>query len=111
LATPYAAPCNGSTHADRLATIRHLQEKYGVVVDPHTADGVMVGLEQRKAGVPLVCLETALPAKFAATIAEAIGQAPARPARFVGLEALPQRVEVIMPDARAVKRVIEAAQA
>lgn len=70
-----------------------------------------VGLERRAAGVPLICLETALPAKFAATIEEALGAAPARPARFEGLEQRPQRVEVIMPDARAVKRVIEAAQA
>jgi threonine synthase len=100
-----------STHDDRLATIRQLHEKYGVVVDPHTADGVKVGLEQRAAGVPLICLETALPAKFAATIVEALGKAPGRPTRFEGLEQLPQRVEVIMADARAVKRVIEAAQA
>jgi len=97
-----------STHADRLATIRLVRRKYGVVIDPHTADGVKVGLEQRAPGVPLVCLETALPAKFAATIVEALGEAPERPAGFEDLEKRPQRVEVIMPDARAVKRLIEA---
>ena len=101
----------GSTHADRIATIRMVHTRYGVTIDPHTADGVKVGLEQREAGVPLICLETALPAKFAATIVEALGAAPARPARFEGLEQRPQRVAVILPDARAVKRVIEAAQA
>jgi threonine synthase len=95
-----------STHADRLATIRRLHEKYGVTIDPHTADGVKVGLERRAAGVPLLCLETALPAKFAATIVEALGTEPARPAGYAGLEQRPQRVEVIMPDARAVKRCI-----
>jgi threonine synthase len=100
-----------STHADRLATIRRLHQMYGVMVDPHTADGVKVGLEHRQPGVPLICLETALPAKFAATLAEALGREPGRPAGFEGLEQLPQRVEVIMPDARAVKRAIEAAQA
>ncbi len=99
-----------STHADRLATIGQVHAKYGVTIDPHTADGVKVGLEHRQAGVPLVCLETALPVKFAATIVEALGREPARPARFADIEELPQRVEVIMPDARAVKRVIEAAQ-
>jgi threonine synthase len=67
-----------------------------------------VGLEQREAGVPLICLETALPAKFAATLVEALGEAPERPAGFEDLEKRPQRVEVIMPDARAVKRLIEA---
>ncbi|MDH4326133.1 MAG: threonine synthase, partial [Betaproteobacteria bacterium] len=54
----------GSTHADRIATIRMVHTRYGVTIDPHTADGVKVGLEQREAGVPLICLETALPAKF-----------------------------------------------
>ncbi len=100
-----------STHADRLATIRRVSERYGVVIDPHTADGVKVGLEHRQSGVPLVCLETALPAKFSATIVEALGREPSRPEAFRDIEKLPQRVEVIMPDARAVKRAIEAAQA
>jgi len=72
---------------------------------------VKVGLEHRQAGVPLVCLETAQPAKFAATLVEALGREPARPAAFADLEKRPQRVEVIMPDARAVKRAIEASQA
>ncbi|TMH47499.1 MAG: threonine synthase [Betaproteobacteria bacterium] len=56
-----------STHADRLATIRHVAERFGVIVDPHTADGIKVGLERRDPGVALICIETALPAKFAAT--------------------------------------------
>jgi threonine synthase len=97
-----------SAHADRLATIRLVRRKYGRVIDPHTADGVKVGLAHRDPKTPLICLETALPAKFAATIAEALGEEPARPAGFEDLEQRPQRVEVIMPDARAVKRCIEA---
>jgi threonine synthase len=97
-----------STHADRIATIRAVHEKYGVTLDPHTADGVKVGLEQREPGVPLICLETALPAKFAETIREALGRAPARPPGFENLEQLPQRFEVIPPDAEAVKRRIAA---
>ena len=39
----------------------------GVIIDPHTADGLKVGLEYREAGVPLICLETALPVKFGDT--------------------------------------------
>ena len=98
-----------STHADRLATIRSIHAKYGVTIDPHTADGVAIGLQHREAGVPLVCLETALPVKFAETIREALGREPERPAEFVGLEALPQRMQVIENDAEAVKRHIAAA--
>ncbi len=95
-----------STHADRLATIREVHARYGVTIDPHTADGVKVALEQREPGVPMICLETALPAKFAATIREALGREPARPPGFEGLEDLPQRFEVIEPDAEAVKQYI-----
>jgi threonine synthase len=97
-----------SNHGDRIATIRAVQEKYGITIDPHTADGVKVGLEHREAGVPLVCLETALPAKFSETIREALGREPARPAGFERLEQLPQRFEVIPPDAEAVKKCIAA---
>ena len=96
-----------STHADRLATIRVIHAKYGVTIDPHTADGVKVGLQHREPGVPLICMETALPAKFADTIREALGMEPGRPAGFEKLEELPQRFEVIKPDARAVKRYME----
>ncbi len=96
-----------STHADRIATIRRVWKDYGVMVDPHTADGIKVGLEQREKGVPLVCMETAQPAKFAETIREALGREPARPAGFEDLEKLPQRVEVMDADAASVRRHIE----
>ncbi len=98
-----------STHADRIATIRRLHQRYGVTVDPHTADGVKVGLERREPGVPLICLETALPAKFADTIREALGREPARPRGFEDLERRTQRFEVIEADAEAVKRIIAGA--
>jgi threonine synthase len=97
-----------STHADRLATIRDTARRYGVVIDPHTADGVKAGLAQREAGVPLVCLETARPAKFEATIREALGRAPERPRELADVESRPQRFEVIDPDVAAVKAYIAA---
>jgi threonine synthase len=92
-----------STHADRLATIRRVWKNYGVMIDPHTADGVKVGLERREQSVPLICMETAQPAKFAETIREALGRDPARPAGFENLEKLPQRVEVLNADTAMVK--------
>ncbi|HEY2968990.1 MAG TPA: threonine synthase [Casimicrobiaceae bacterium] len=97
-----------STHAERLATIRHVAERYGVVVDPHTADGIKVGLERRDPDVALICIETALPAKFAATIREALGREPERPAAYARLEHLPQRFDVLHVDAAAVKAYIAA---
>jgi threonine synthase len=97
-----------STHADRLATIRSTWQQSKLVVDTHTADGLKVAREQRRAGVPMLVLETALPAKFAATIREALGREPERPPGFEGLEALPKRFTVIPLDVQAVKRYIEA---
>ena len=97
-----------STHADRIATIRAVEKRYGVVVDPHTADGVKVGLEHRDPAVPLLCVETALPAKFAATIREALGRDPSRPPAFEGLESRPQHRTVIANDADVVRAFVAA---
>ena len=99
-----------STHADRISTIRQVHSRHGVFIDPHTADGVKVGLEQREPGVPLICLETALPAKFSETLREALGREPERPAVLLDLEKRPQRFEVVPADAAVVKRLIENAK-
>jgi threonine synthase len=95
-----------STHADRLATIRTTFEQHGMVIDTHTADGLKVALENRSANVPMIVLETALPIKFAATIVEALGREPDRPAKFEGIEALPKRVQVMEADVAAIKALI-----
>ena len=95
-----------STHADRVATIRLVNEKYGVLIDPHTADGVKIALRLREPRYPMICLETALPAKFDETIVEAIGRHAPRPPGFEGIEDRPQRFEVMPPDPEAVKRYI-----
>ena len=95
-----------SSHSARIDTIREVHEKYGLLIDPHTADGLKVGLEHREAGVPLVCLETALPVKFSESIVEAIGHEPARPAGYENIEDLPQRYVVMNADADVVKAFI-----
>jgi len=97
-----------STHTDRLACIRDTWERYGVLVDPHTADGLKVAKAFCGEGFPVICLETALPAKFAETIQEAIGQQPPLPKELELLESLPQRVDVIPADTQRVKHIIEA---
>ncbi len=97
-----------STHADRLAEIRRVYEADGVVIDPHTADGVHVAALSGVEGA-VVVLETALPVKFAESIVEAIGVTPPRPDRFVGIEDLPRHVVDIPNSADAVRAAIEAA--
>jgi len=95
-----------SNHEARMTTIRKIYEKYGVLVDTHTADGLKVGLEYREKDIPLICLETALPAKFSESIVEAIGSKPDRPAGYENLENLPQRYVVMNADAAAIKTFI-----
>ncbi|AEG93499.1 threonine synthase [Ramlibacter tataouinensis] len=102
----YGFASGRSTHADRLATLRDTWQRHGVMIDTHTADGLKVAREHRQPGIPMVVLETALPIKFAATVVEALGREPQRPARFEGIERLPKRVAVVPADAEAVKRYI-----
>ena len=104
----YGFASGRSTHADRLATIRATWEQHGVMIDTHTADGVKVAREHAQTGVPMIVLETALPIKFAATIVEALGREPDRPAKFEGIEDLPKRVTVLAADVKAVQAYITA---
>ena len=105
-AARYGFTSGRSTHADRLATIRDTDARFGTVIDTHTADGLKVAHENLQAGVPMIVLETALPIKFAETIVEALGREPERPARFEGIEALPKRVVVMPARVDAVKAFI-----
>jgi threonine synthase len=96
-----------SSHANRLATIQDTYQRFGQMIDPHTADGVRVARTYMQEATPMLVLETALPIKFAATLVEALGQEPDRPARFEGMEALPRRVQVMPVDVQRVKQLIE----
>ncbi|HEX5126083.1 MAG TPA: threonine synthase [Rhodocyclaceae bacterium] len=95
-----------STHANRLATIRNVWNDYGVMIDTHTADGLKVALEHREPGVTTIVLETALPAKFEATIVEALNQKPWRPKAYENIEQLPQRSTVVDVNVQQVKDFI-----
>ncbi len=104
--TLYGFVSGKSTHADRLATIRDTFSRYDVMIDTHTADGLKVARQHLAGGVPMIVLETALPIKFAATIVEALGREPSRPAQFEGIETLPKRVIHMQPDVTAIKTYI-----
>ncbi|MFM0620437.1 threonine synthase [Paraburkholderia nemoris] len=95
-----------STHADRLATINDTWTRYSLMIDPHTADGLKVGRERSLAGIQTLALETALPAKFADTIREAINRTPGRPKPLEGLEELPMRSVLMSARVDEVRRYL-----
>ena len=57
-----------------------VHERFGEVIDPHTADALKVAREHAEPATPMIVLETALAAKFNDTIREAIGRDAPRPA-------------------------------
>ncbi len=95
-----------STHQNRLDTIRSTWEQRQLMIDPHTADGVKVAAANLEVGVPMIVLETALPAKFEQTLFEATGLAAPRPAALQGIEALPKRFVVLPVDVDQVKAYV-----
>jgi threonine synthase len=97
-----------STHADRIKTIQDAAARYQLTVDTHTADGIKVAREHIEQGVPMIVLETALPAKFNETIREALGHDAERPAGFENIESLPQRFDVMAADSAEIKRYVAA---
>jgi len=108
--TTYGIVAGTSTHADRVATIRDMWAQSGVLIDPHTADGVRVAqtlMAQGLVTTPVIAYETALPVKFADTIAEAIGEAPPMPARFSGLQDAPRHVTELPNDAETLKHWLD----
>jgi threonine synthase len=97
-----------STHAMRVETIRSWWGSHRLLVDTHTADGLAVAASHRQPGTTMVCLETAQPAKFAATIREAIGEEPPRPAAYDDIESQVQRFTLMPADLSMLKRYIAA---
>ena len=87
--------------------IRHLHQRLGMLVDPHTAIGI--GVAEGLGGdpsVPVVTLATAHPAKFPDAVERATGVRPALPQRLADLFERPERVEVLPNDLSRIKQVV-----
>ena len=97
-----------STHANRLQTIASVYRQSGYTIDTHTADGIFVAQNFIEAGVPMICLETALPAKFSKTIVEAIGHLPPRPAQFADIEHRLQKYHAMPASTALLKQYVAA---
>ncbi|MBL3687682.1 threonine synthase [Leucobacter zeae] len=95
-----------STHADRVETIRAVHAESGIVLDPHTADGVKVAREHLEPGVPMLVLETAKPAKFPDIVFEATGLRIGMPEHLADLLDLPQHVTEMGNDEAALREFV-----
>lgn len=95
--------------ATTLRTIKEYWEKYGYLLDPHTAVGVSVGRRLCDDAYPLIALATAHPAKFGEAIRNATGQDLAHHPEIDRLHGAPTRVQQIPADPQAVTAFIRKA--
>lgn len=90
---------------ETLSTISSFHAQHGYILDPHTAVGVKAALDS-KSDAPAICLATAHPAKFGDAVVAATGVEPPRPAKLIGIENLPSRVEIKESDLLEIRNFI-----
>jgi threonine synthase len=88
---------------ETLAVMKRVYAEEGYMLDPHSAVGVSAAL---KAGVPVVTLATAHPAKFPAAVEKATGVRPGLPEHLSGLMEKPEKFEVLANDIEKIKNFI-----
>ena len=100
-----------STGCFQLNPEHHAAEadQSGIVLDPHTAVGVLAGRAARRdPSIPLVALATAHPAKFPDAVEAATGVRPELPDRLAGLHDRPERLTRMPNDLAVVQEFVEA---
>jgi threonine synthase len=96
---------------DTLAMITHMYRTYGVLVDPHTAVGLVATQSCADPDEPVVTLATAHPAKFADAVEQATGVRPTLPEHLGDLLSRPERSMDLPNDLAAVQRFVASASA
>ena len=92
---------------ETAATIRRVRETTGLVIDPHSAVGLVAAEANRgDPRVPMVTLATAHPAKFPDAVADACGIRPDLPPRMADLYERDERVTIVPNDLAAVQAVL-----
>ncbi|GAN69385.1 threonine synthase [Acetobacter orleanensis] len=91
------------------AEIKHLHDRSNYLADPHSAIGIAAGRRFREAGVPMVAMATAHPAKFPDAMVAATGIRPALPVHLADLYSREERYRTVPATAEAVKDAVRAA--
>ncbi|HPG88597.1 MAG TPA: threonine synthase [Hyphomicrobium sp.] len=97
-----------ASETDVATCIRETKAKYGYVLDPHTACGV-VAADRVGASGDMVVLSTAHPAKFPEAIEAITGARPALPPRLSSLMTDAERFDVVANDLATVEQFVERA--
>jgi len=97
--------------AETTEIIRDVYRKYDYVIDPHTAVGIGVAQDWKRAhpDAALVTLATAHPAKFPDAVKAATDVAPDLPAHLSGLMSRQERYDVLPADLARVQDYIRSA--
>jgi threonine synthase len=93
---------------ETLDVIRDVYERYGYLIDPHTAVGVGGARKAARDGERIVCLATAHPAKFPEAVQKATGVAPPIPERLAAALEGDERYDVLQNDVELVKGYVSA---
>nr|WP_025829376.1 threonine synthase [Acetobacter persici] len=91
------------------AEIKGLHDRSGYLADPHSAIGIAAGRRFREAGVPMVAMATAHPAKFPDAMVAATGIRPALPVHLADLYSREERYRTVPATADTVKDAVRAA--
>jgi threonine synthase len=83
-------------------------ERYGYLIDPHTAVGMGAARKAGRGDERIVCLSTAHPAKFPEAVRKATGVDPEIPARLAAALEGEERYEVLGRDLELVKAYVSA---
>jgi threonine synthase len=95
--------------AGTLAAIRHLHAATGYLAEPHTAIGIEAGrAHPAGAGVPMVAMATAHPAKFPDAMERATGTRPPLPPRLADLYERPESYTRAPNDLAVVEAAVRA---
>jgi threonine synthase len=92
---------------ETAATIARVRRETGLVIDPHTAVGLVAAEAARgDPAIPMVTLATAHAAKFPDAVEAACGVRPPLPARLADLLDRPERVTVVPNDLAAIEAAV-----
>ena len=89
-----------------LEMISRTHRELGILVDPHTAVGLVATSACADPDEPVVTLATAHPAKFADAVERATGIRPSLPEHLADLLSRPERSTALPNDLAAVKRFV-----